>query len=86
MSAPPDANGEPLLAAEHPVDADTKSQIVRELDELIAALDRRLPQVERVGEVAIAKAAALLRAEASKRIDEIRREVPGLQEDKPAPR
>jgi hypothetical protein len=41
---------------------------VRELHELIAALDRRLPQVERVGETAIARAAEVLRGEASKRI------------------
>jgi hypothetical protein len=45
-----------------------RTQIVRELHELIAALDRRLPQVERVGEIAIARAAAVLRGEALKRI------------------
>jgi hypothetical protein len=44
------------------------AQIVRELHELIDALDRRLPRVERVGEVAIARAAAALRTEALKRI------------------
>lgn len=42
--------------------------IVCELYELIAALDRRVPHVERVGEVAIARAAAALRGEALKRI------------------
>lgn len=49
----------------------TQARIVRELEELIAALDRRLPQVQRAGEVVIAKAAAALKAEALKRIDEI---------------
>jgi hypothetical protein len=44
------------------------ARIVRELEELIAALDRRVPQMERVGEVAIAAAAAALRREAVKRI------------------
>jgi hypothetical protein len=42
--------------------------VVCELYELIAALDRRVPQVERVGEIAIARAAAALRGEALKRI------------------
>jgi len=47
------------------------AQTVRELRELIAALDRRVPQVERVGEVAIARAAAVLKSEALKRIEEL---------------
>ena len=42
--------------------------IVCELYELIEALDRRVPYVERAGEVAIARAAAALRGEASRRI------------------
>ena len=44
---------------------------VHELRELLAALDRRVPQVQRAGEVSIARAAAKLRAEAVKRIDEL---------------
>jgi hypothetical protein len=51
----------------------TPGQIVRELNELIAALDRRVPQVERLGEVALARAAAALRDEARRRIEEIER-------------
>jgi hypothetical protein len=46
-------------------------RIVRELEELIAALDRRVPQVHRVGELAIARAAAALRGAALKRIEEL---------------
>jgi hypothetical protein len=42
--------------------------IVCELHELIAALDRRVPHVERVGEIAIARTAAVLRGEALRRI------------------
>jgi hypothetical protein len=42
-----------------------RTQIVSELHELIAALDRRVPHVERVGEIQIARAAAALRGEAS---------------------
>jgi hypothetical protein len=50
-------------------DADrSRMLVVCELYELIAALDRRVPYVERVGEVAIARAAAVLRGEALKRI------------------
>ena len=53
---------------------DERTRIVRELNELIAALDRRVPHVERVGEIAIARAAAALRDEALKRIATLERE------------
>jgi hypothetical protein len=46
-------------------------EIVRELRELIDALDRRVPRVERAGEAGIARDAALLRQQAVKRIDEL---------------
>lgn len=46
---------------------------VRRLRELVAALDRRVPQVHRAGEATIADAAAELRAAAKKRIEEIER-------------
>jgi len=42
-----------------------------EPQELVAALDRRGPQVERAGDLAIASAAAALRSEAVHRIAEI---------------
>jgi hypothetical protein len=48
-----------------------RERTLRELYELVAALDRRVPHVERVGEVAIARAAATLRSEAVGRIAEI---------------
>ena len=51
-----------------------RRRTVRELKELIAALDRRVPQVERVGEISIARAAAELKADALKRIEELERE------------
>ena len=41
---------------------------LRHLRELIAALDRRVPRVERVGEVSIAREAAALREKALQRI------------------
>jgi hypothetical protein len=49
----------------------TRGRIVRELVELIAALDRRVPQVQRAGEAAIAREAAALKARALRRIEEL---------------
>lgn len=43
-------------------------QLARELEELIAALDRRLPRVGQAGEAAIAHEAASLRAKAVDRL------------------
>jgi hypothetical protein len=42
--------------------------LARELEELIAALDRRVPRVEQAGEAAIARDAAALRAKAVDRL------------------
>jgi hypothetical protein len=42
--------------------------LARELEELIAALDRRVPRVEQAGEPAIARDAAALRAKAVARL------------------
>ena len=55
------------------------SNAVRELEELSAALDRRLPQVQRVGEVSIAGEAAALKTRALKRIEELEREAAAEQ-------
>jgi hypothetical protein len=41
------------------------------LEELIAALDRRVPRVEQAGEVTIARDAAALRAKAVARLAEL---------------
>ena len=49
-------------------------QLVRELEELIAALDRRVPRIERAGETAIAHEAAALRANAMARMAELARD------------
>ncbi len=48
---------------------------IRLLLELIAALDRRVPQVERAGEEAIAQEAAALKAKAFGRIAELEEEL-----------
>jgi hypothetical protein len=51
----------------------TRTPAVRGLLDLIAALDRRVPHVERAGEVAIARDAAELKARALRRIAELDR-------------
>jgi hypothetical protein len=50
--------------------------ILSELYALIAALDRRVPRLERVGEVAIARDAAALRQRAIALIHQIEGEAP----------
>jgi hypothetical protein len=52
----------------------TSAQLIRALRELVAALDRRVPRVDRAGEAAIASDAAALRARAMERIEELERE------------
>lgn len=64
------------MMPERGTEESTSAQTIRELYELIAALDRRVPQVERVGEVSIARAASALRFEALKRIEKLEREAP----------
>jgi hypothetical protein len=48
-----------------------RRELTRELEELIAALDRRVPRVEEAGEAAIARDAAALRAKAFTRLAEL---------------
>ena len=48
-----------------------RNELIGHLHELIAALDRRVPQVERAGEASIARDAAELKAKALKRIAEL---------------
>ena len=48
-----------------------RNELIRDLHELIAALDRRGPQVERAGEASIARDAAALKVKALKRIAEL---------------
>jgi hypothetical protein len=48
-------------------------ELTRELEELIAALDRRVPAVEQAGEAAIARDAAALRAKAVERLAELKK-------------
>ena len=78
---PADQPGPAVVAEvtrEHVVEM--KTTIVQ-LVELVAAIDRRLPQVERCGEAAIANAATHLRIEATKRIVELEAEVAGRRSE-----
>ena len=54
----------------------SRSHAVGELLELIAALDRRVPQAQRAGEASIARDAAALKARALNRINELERGQP----------
>jgi len=77
--------GTKMVAEVTPEDlVETKTTIVQ-LVELIAAVDRRLPQVQRAGEAGIANAAMHLRAEAAKRIVELEAEVAGREFTNPQP-
>jgi len=58
-------------AVRGPTVALSTGELARELEELIAALDRRVPRVEQAGEVAIAREAAALRARAVERLAEL---------------
>jgi chorismate mutase len=58
----------------------TTSRIVSTLRELISALDRRVPHVERPGEIRIARDAQILRRQAVAQIEELSRQGP---DDKP---
>ena len=58
-----------------------------ELEELIAALDRRVPHVERAGEAEIAQEAASLRAKAVRRLKELTgQDPPDLQTETREPK
>jgi len=51
-----------------------RTRTLRQLRELIAALDRRVPHIEDTGEVVIARDAAALRKKAMQRIAELESE------------
>ena len=54
---------------------DNSKQQIRHLRELIAALDRRVPRIERVGEANIAREAAALKKKALERLAELQADV-----------
>jgi hypothetical protein len=58
-------------AERRPSMAVNAGELTRELEELIAALDRRVPRVAQAGEAAIARDAAALRAKAVNRLAEL---------------
>jgi hypothetical protein len=57
------------------LDASTRQRAIATLRELIDALDRRVPHVERLGEARIARDAAALRTEATRRIEQLNADV-----------
>jgi hypothetical protein len=62
------------LTNEKPTTEAVRTRTLRNLRELIAALDRRVPQIEDTGEIVIARDAAALRQKAVQRIAELESE------------
>jgi hypothetical protein len=62
----------------------TRTRLVGELIELIAALDRRVPHLERANETSIARDAAALKARALKRIAELEHQPTSVRSQEPA--
>jgi hypothetical protein len=59
------------MADKKTADEANRTRALRHLRELIAALDRRVPHIERIGEMAIARDAATLKEKALARIAQI---------------
>lgn len=59
------------MAGNHPEAGGEREELIRHLRELIAALDGRVPHLERTGETRIADDAKALRAKALRRIAEL---------------
>jgi hypothetical protein len=64
----------------------SQARTIRNLRELISALDRRVPQVERAGEALIANDAAALKAKALRRIGELENQASAGNSRSPAGR
>src|SRR4029077_20296642 len=63
-----------------------RRRVLQHLRDLIEALDRRVPQVERAGEVTIAREASDLRAMALKRVAELEAEERAAADTVPPPK
>jgi hypothetical protein len=59
-----------MMSARNGIESD-RTRKLRHLHELIAALDRRVPRVERIGETEIARQGRALREKALQRIAEL---------------
>ena len=62
-----------------------RTRKLRHLHELIAALDRRVPQVERIGEIDIARQGRALRDKALQRIAELEASLESGHAQEPLP-
>lgn len=62
------------MTNKRPITPPASTQLLAELCELVAALDRRVPHLERTGETGIAHDAAMLRNRALTRIEALKRE------------
>jgi hypothetical protein len=62
------------MADRKPTTETDRTRVLRHLRDLIAALDRRVLRIERIGEIAIARDAATLREKALERIAKLEAE------------
>jgi hypothetical protein len=62
-----------------------RTRKLRHLHELIAALDRRVPHVERIGEIEIAREGRALREKALQRIAELEASLEPIPTQEPLP-
>ena len=62
-----------------------RTRKLRHLHELIAALDRRVPHVERIGEIEIAREGRALRQKALQRIAELEASLETSSTEEPLP-
>ena len=65
------------------IDQSDRTRKLRHLQELIAALDRRVPHVERLGEIEIARQGHALRENALQRIAELEASLETSQTQEP---
>jgi len=60
------------MSTRNPDDQLQREKLVRDLEDLIAALERRVPHIDRLGERAIARDADALKRKALARLEQLR--------------
>jgi hypothetical protein len=78
-----ESSGATVMSNNKGIDQSKRARKLRHLQELIAALDRRVPHVERLGEIEIARQGHALRENALKRIAELEASVETSQTQAP---
>ena len=74
-----------MMSNDKGIDQSDRTRKLRHLQELIAALDRRVPHVERLGEIELARQGNALSENAFKRIAELEASLETSQTQEPLP-